>query len=148
MKRAGIWIVGVVVASSALMLTLRAEQPPMAKTDKDMPAVSQEKEKKEGKVAFTFSNDDQMKQFAQIWQQRQVVLTRMAVLQDYWSLEQSGLGNINKDLLAKFNLDVNKNYTLDTDRKVLLEREAPAATPPAELGSTPAPAPAATTATP
>ena len=144
MKRAGIWIVGIVVASSALMLTLRAEP----KAGKDIPAASQEK-KAEGKVAFTFSNDDQMKQFAQIWQQRQVVLTRMAVLQDYWSLEQSGLGNINKDLLSKFNLDVSKSYTLDTDRKVLLERETPPpAAPPAELGSTPARAPAAKPATP
>ena len=145
MKRVRIWIVGIVVASSALMFTLRAE-PPMAKTGKDMPAASQEK-KDEGKVAFTFSNDDQMKQFAQIWQQRQVVLTRMAVLQDYWSLEQSGLGTINKDLLSKFNLDVNKNYTLDTDRKVLVERETPAVVPPAELGGS-TPAPAAKTATP
>ena len=138
MKRAGMWIIGALVVSSALMFTLRAEP----KAGKDAMAATQEKEKKEDKVAFTFSDDDQMKQFAQLWQQRQVVLTRMAVLQDYWGLEQAGLGNINKELLSKFNLDVSKNYTLDTDRKVLLERETPPTPTPTELGGAVAPAPA------
>lgn len=74
-----------------------------------------------------------MKGFAQLWQQRQAVITRMAVLQAYWNQEQPALQESNTQLLSTYNLDVNKNYTLDAARKVLVEQEA-TTPPPAELG--------------
>lgn len=143
MKRTTLWILGATMTSFALVMSLRAQEqqkalaPSKSKDVQQAPAAPDE-----GKVAFTFSDDAQMQQFAKLWKERQVVLTRMAVLQDYWSLEQSGLGNVNQELLAKFNLDVNKNYTLAADRKVLLEREAPP-TPPTKLGEAPGQTPPA-----
>jgi len=130
MKRATLWTIGAGVAGVALMLALRAQEQPGGKAEsaKDAAAPAE-------KIAFTFSDDQKMQEFAQLWQQRQVVLTRMAVLQSYWNVEQGGLNETNKQLLEKFNLDVNKNYTLDTDRKVLVEREA--APQPTELGQPP-----------
>ena len=56
------------------------------------------------------------------FQRRQGVLTRMAVLQAYWNQEQTGLTQLNQELLSKYNLDVNKNYTLDTTKKALVEQ--------------------------
>ena len=151
MKRATLWAIGAGVASVALMIALRAQEQQGGKADpaKKEAAMAKGTATAEDKIAFSFSDDPQMQQFAQMWQQRQAVLTRMAVLQDYWNFEQSGLTASNKQLLEKFNLDVSKNYTLDTDRKVLVEREA--VTPPTEqLGQAPAaaPAPAGETKTP
>ena len=131
MKRAALWILGAGIAGVGLMLALRAQER-QAGTPSPTPASSATPS--EDKVAFTFPDDEQLKQFAQLWQARQGVLTRMAVLQDYWTLEQNGLGEANKQLLEKYQLDVNKNYTLDTDRKVLLERPAPPDQPSAQLG--------------
>ena len=135
MKRAMLWTIGAGVTGVVLMLALRAQEQPGGKAEsaKDAAAPAE-------KIAFTFSDDQKMQEFAQLWQQRQVVLTRMAVLQNYWNVEQGGLNETNKQLLEKFNLDVDKNYTLDTDHKVLVEREA--APQPTQLGEPQAGAPA------
>lgn len=135
MKRATLWTIGAGVTGVALVIALRAQEQPSGKAE-----LVKEAAAPADKIAFTFSDDQKMQEFAQLWQQRQVVLTRMAVLQSYWNVEQGGLNETNKQLLEKFNLDVNKNYTLDTDRKVLVEREA--APQPTQLGQPPAAAPA------
>jgi len=136
MKRATLWTIGAGITGVALMIALRAQEQPGGKADPaKAAATAQDAAAPADKIAFTFSDDQKMQEFAQLWQQRQVVLTRMAVLQSYWNVEQGGLNETNKQLLEKFNLDVNKNYTLDTDRKVLVEREA--APQPTELGQPP-----------
>jgi len=135
MKRAVLWIVGVGIVGVGLMLALRAQEQAQAPSQAQQPPATAQQEK----VAFTFTDDAQMQTFAQFWQQRQVVLTRMAVLQAYWDQEQAGLADVNQKLLSQYNLDVNKNYTLDADRKVLIEREATQEQA-AQLGQAPAPA--------
>lgn len=105
------------------------------------------------KVAFTFENDEKMQEFARLWQQRQGIVLRMTVLQAYWNEEQAALAEVNNKFAADYKLDVAKNYTLDTDRKVLIEREAPPSAGPEapsglnQLGA-PAPQPAEPTAPP
>jgi len=133
MKRAVLWIVGVGIVGVGLMLALRAQEQAQAPSQAQQPPATAQQEK----VAFTFTDDAQMQAFAELWQQRQVVLTRMAVLQAYLDQEQAGLAQVNQQLLSQFNLDVNKNYTLNTARKVLIEQE-PAPTQPAQLGQAPA----------
>ena len=135
MKRATLWTIGAGVTGVALMIALRAQEQPGGKAEPAKDAVAPAE-----KIAFTFSDDQKMQEFAQIWQQRQVILTRMAVLQSYWNIEQGGLNETNKQLLEKFNMDVNKNYTLDSERKVLVEREA--APQPTQLGESQAGTPA------
>lgn len=125
MQRATFWIIGAGLTGAALMLVLQAQErqtgaPAPAQQAASSPAASGSE-----KIAFTFPDEDQMRQFAQLWQQRQATLTKMAVLQDYFTQEQTALADQNKQLLSTYNLDVSKNYTLDTDRKVLVEREAP-----------------------
>jgi len=124
MKRVTLWTIGAGVTGVALMLALRAQESQTVKTETTQDA-------KPEKIAFTFSEDEQMQQFALLWQQRQLITTRMAVLQSYWGVEQGNLTDVNKQLLEKFNLDVSKNYALDAERKVLIEREE--AQPPAPL---------------
>ena len=125
MKRTALWIVGAGVAGLALMLALRAQEQQGQTTQAPDPAQPE-------KIAFTFTDEEQMKEFAKVWQQRQAVITRMAVLQAYWNQEQPNLQESNTQLLSKYNLDVNKNYTLDAVRKVLVEQEA-TTPPPTEL---------------
>lgn len=138
MKRPTIGIVGAVIASVALVIALQAQERQVRQsTPSQTPAATQDSPapQENGKVVFTFSDDEQMEQFAQLWQQRQAAITRLAVLQAYANQEQSTVRRINDELLAQYNLDVNKEYALDPDERVLVERE------PAEGAQAPAPLP-------
>ena len=137
MKRVALWVVGAGVISIASMLALRAQEQQAGKTAAPSVASAGAPTSAIGpeKVAFTFADDTQLQQFAQLWQQRQAVLAKMAVLQSYWREEQANLGKVNQELLSRYNIDVSKNYTFDPTRKVLIEREAQAQ-PPADISQT------------
>lgn len=79
------------------------------------------------KVVHTFEDEAKMQEFAGLWQQRQGILLRLGVLQAYANQEQAALTQINEALVKEYNLEASKNYSLDTERKALVEREAPAA---------------------
>lgn len=126
MKRLIMWVGGIVVVGGIAVWALQAQEqqanPPAAQAPAQPAQTAEVPPAAPETVAFTFTDDPQMQQFAQTWGQRQGVLTRMAVLQAYWNQEQAGLTQLNQELLSKYNLDVNKNYTLDTDRKALIEQ--------------------------
>ena len=131
MKRPLTLILVAGLVSVLLTLALQAQEKaapaatpskPAAATPATAPAVPPT-----GTVVYTFPDETQMREFAQMWTKRQAALTRMAVLQGYLNVEQAALGQLNEELLSKYHLDVKKNYSLDTERKVLLEREQPAA---------------------
>ena len=98
------------------------------------------------KVVFTFENDEKMQEFETLWRQRQVAVVRMTVLQSYWTEEQALLTQLNEKLTSDYKVDTKKTYSLDPQRRVLIERgEAqPAPTGPT-LGSAPAGPPASAT---
>lgn len=92
-------------------------------------------------IVYTFESQDKMLDFTKVWQRRQGVVVRMTVLQAYWEQERADLDELNKTLSTDYKLDVTKNYSLDTDRRVLIERELPPAQEPvkdASKDSTPA----------
>ena len=94
----------------------------------------EKKAAEEEKVVYTFKNDDELKQFSQMFMAKQNVLTRMTVLGQYMGLEQENLKQINGQLFLQYKVDPEKNYTLDGEKRVLRERPTPppqAATPPA-----------------
>ena len=134
MKRPFLGFGVVVLVSLALVWALHAQERNTRDTSPGQPTA--EAPGAEDQIAFTFADEAQMQVFAQLWQQRQVMMTRMAVLQSYFQQEQSGLSQLNQQLLAQYNLDVMKNYRLDPDRKVLLELP----TPPAEQTAQASPA--------
>jgi hypothetical protein len=145
MKRATVWIlVAGAIVIGGVVLTLQAKEQGKTPAQPPAPAPSgaaatQTGAPAEGEtIAFTFTDDAQMQQFARLWQMRQGTIARMAVLQAYWGQEQGNLKGVNEQLLSQYNLDVSKNYTLDTNRKALVERPAPAEPPPAQLGDAPA----------
>ena len=92
-----------------------------------------------GKVVHKFEDETKLKEFATLWQQRQAHVLRSAMLEGYWNGEQANLTQLNTQLNSQYGLDADKNYVLNTDRKVILEREAP----PAGAAATPPAAPAA-----
>ena len=128
MKRVMLWIVGAGITSVALTVALQAQERPAATKPAPADAPVAVSPSTQEKPAFTFTNDAQMREFGQLMQKRQAVVTRMAVLQAYFENEQESLKKLNEDLLNKYHLDTNKNYRLDPSRKVILEQpEEPAA---------------------
>ena len=134
MKRTILGILGAVLVGVGLVWALQAQdqqatkapaaQPPASSvqaspTSQGAPAASAQK------VAHSFTDDAEMKQFTQLWQVHQAVVIRMNVLQAYLDQEKSNLAQTNEQLLSKFSVDVNKNYTFDGEHKQLFERETP-----------------------
>lgn len=77
-------------------------------------------------VVHTFTDEAQMTAFAELWRQRQSAVLRMSVLQAYWNEEQAVITQVNGRLTQDYHVDPAKNYSLDTQRRVLLEQPAPA----------------------
>src|SRR3989338_6241043 len=80
----------------------------------------------EGTVVHTFATEDEMKTFATLWQQRQGSGVRLAVLKSFWDEENTELTKLNGALTETYQLDVTKNYMLDANRRVIVERPAAA----------------------
>jgi len=127
-----------------------AAEPQLAETPGETPAPAAEAgaappeaaPAEEGKVVHTFADEPAMRAFADLWQQRQSVLVRMAVLKAYWDSENSLVGQLNKQFADDYQVDVAKLYALDEQRRVLIERPAPPAPQPAATEGQPAAQPA------
>lgn len=150
MKRTLPWLIGVGSLWIALAFILRhpiqegtAAVAEAAKEQEAPQAAAQKpgEPSDSGKVVYTFSDDAKMQEFTNLWRQRQGIVLRMTVLQAYWNEEQAALGELNKTFETNYKLDVTKNYTLDDERRVLLERPAPPA-PEAAPGTLPTQLPA------
>ncbi len=134
MRRLHRWslTVGCVMATLGVALRAHSEDqttpgspPPMAAPQAAQPEAASAPVAPE-RAVYTFADEAKMREFAAIWQQRQALLVRMSVLQAYWDEERAALGTLNEQLQKTYSLDVSKSYVLDTDRRVLVEREAPA----------------------
>ena len=117
-------VCGAIAAGVATMCAQAKDRAPAAPpAAAPAPAV----EAPPGKVVFTFDNEDKMKEFETLWRQRQVAAVRMTVLQAYWNEEQAMINKLNQQLTDDYKVDVKKGYSLDTARKVLIERPETAA---------------------
>ena len=145
MWRTGLRIMGIVALSLACggIVSVSAKQaakPAAAQTQaapKKPPKDTQAGQAKDERIVFTFAGDEQMRAFTELWRERQGILVRINVLQAYWSEEQLSLTRLNNKLAADYKLDTTKNYTLDTERRLLIEQEShgPAAQAPAALSA-------------
>ena len=88
---------------------------------------SSEGKENEGKVFRTFTTEEEMQAFTTLWRQHQEMALRMLVVRQYWNQEQAKLAPLNSDLASRFNLDVAKNYIMDTQRRILIEQKPPPA---------------------
>jgi len=98
------------------------EVPPVEGQPADTPPNSET-----GEVVHTFTNEEEMRTFATLWQQRQGSGVRLAVLKSFWDEETASLNKLNETFTTTYNLDVSKNYKLDAQRRVLFESLAAAA---------------------
>lgn len=89
-------------------------------------------EAEEGTVVHTFADEQELQAFGNLWQQRQGSGVRLAVLKSFWDEEDADLTKLNSTLTETYTLDVAKNYTLDAQRRVIIERPAPPAPPAAD----------------
>lgn len=143
MKQGAMWGVTVVVAATALAVVLSAKEP--SKSPKPStsaaPSTAAATPAMADRIVFTFDHEDEMRQFATVWQQRQLSLTRLAVLQSYVAQENAETAKLNEQLETTYHLQLDKHYTLDTDRRVLIERwqapDAPAAAPAPDAAAKP-----------
>ena len=161
MKRIIAWGVGIALTGAALAVLLSGQNRPSAMaiaepTSKQtapagpahpaQPAAGGSGEK----IVYTFGDEAKMNEFETLWRRRQAAIVRMTVLQSYWNEEQAVLTGLNNKLTTDYTVDIKKNYSLDPQRRVLIEREElppSAATPDAPVASAPPatqPSPSAT----
>jgi len=78
-----------------------------------------------GNVIYTFKSSDQVHAFATIWQERQNMIVRMALLQGYWNGEKKLVTQLNEQLNEKYSLEPDGNYKLNNEDKILVRVELP-----------------------
>ena len=139
MKRALPWVIGLGCTGAVVVFLIGQNKPSgtaiaeptskqVAPAQPAQPAPAAAAEK----IVYTFDSDEKVKEFETLWRQRQAAIVRMSVLQAYWNDEQNGLTQLNSKLTTDYTVDIQKNYALDPQRRVLIEREdlpPPAAAP-------------------
>jgi hypothetical protein len=78
-----------------------------------------------GTVVYKFADDNDMRTFAELWQQRRGLMTRMAVLRAYLSEEQVRLEELDNQFESDYSVDTTKKFVLDSDRGLLVELDQP-----------------------
>ncbi len=145
-KRLAVHVGGIVLGAGAIVLAcaLPADALWGKKKESEAPAAPAPAAPPiNEQVVYTFDDEVKMREFTRLWQQRQGIVLKMTVLQSYWREEEQALVELNNKLTADYQLDVNKNYFLDSDRRVLIERElppAPVSVAPAAEAEAPQPA--------
>jgi hypothetical protein len=96
-----------------------------AKKDKPVTAAPKVEEKKAEapKVVCKFKDKDQMAEFEQIYVAKQATFGRMGVLQAYFTMEQSNLQEIDKQMEKKFNFKMDPSKMYDLDRESMEIKE-------------------------
>ncbi len=74
-----------------------------------------------GEPVYSFKDDADLQQFQQLVQAKQIVNTRIAVLQTYLTQEAGNLQQLNGQLSLNYKIDPGKNYLMDPETKVVRE---------------------------
>jgi len=83
----------------------------------------EDKKAPEPKVMCKFKTKEDMQEFEKLYAAKQATFTRISVLQVYYSVEQTNLQEIDKQMDKKFNfkMDPNKIYDLNRDTMEIKE---------------------------
>ena len=115
MNRSSMGVIAAAIAGTALVAGLRAQERQTLRAmrpDAGGP----------GRVVFTFKDDNQMRAFANLWNQRERSMARLGTLQEYWAQEQRDLAQT-QQRLSDYRVDPARSYVLDPQHKVLIETE-------------------------
>lgn len=92
---------------------------------------AEEKKAKEAEkgVIYKFKNQDEMTEFAKLYNAKMAIAGRILVLQAYFGMEQQNMQQVDSQIKEKFGFtfDPNKQYELNTDKMEIREAEMPAA---------------------
>lgn len=130
MKRAVPWMVAAGLIALAVAFGVRGRREPKTSPNAETPSAPAAAAPTADGVAYAFQDDAQLRDFTDQWQQRQTIALRMAVLKDYWEAEQVSAADLSATLQTQYGFDQAKNYSLDTEQRVLTEQKMPE--PPAE----------------
>lgn len=115
-------IVLVALVAFAAGLTLVCSDMAIAAAKKDnkpevAAALAAPAQAPEGKVVCKFKDKDQVTEFEQLYVAKQATFGRMSVLQAYFSLEQSNLQEIDKQMESKFKFKMDPSKMYDLNRE-------------------------------
>lgn len=143
MKRTMGWIAGCSVALGLVVwltgIGRASSVASAAKKDAETPAAAPAPTTAPEHIVFTFDGAGTLEEFTSLWQQRQTLILRMTALQSYWNQDQAALGQLNEKISSTYKVDPSKNYFLDRERRVLVERAGTSQAPSAPTAGLPAP---------
>jgi len=101
----------------------------MALAAKDKPAATEtkkveEKKAEEAKVACKFKTKEDMEEFEKLYVAKQATFGRMGVLQAYFTMEQSNLQELDKQMEGKFRFKMDPTKMYDLNRETMEIKEA------------------------
>jgi hypothetical protein len=111
-----------VVTVFALGLVFTGANKAFAASAKDKPVVAaapkaEEKKAEAPKIVCKFKDKDQMAEFEKLYVAKQATFGRMGVLQAYFTMEQSNLQEIDKQMEKTFNFKMDQSKMYDLDRE-------------------------------
>lgn len=109
----------VVFAYGGAVFAAAAKDKPVAVEAKKV----EDKKAAEPRVMCKFKTKEEMQEFEKLYTAKQATFTRMSVLQVYFSVEQTNLQEIDKQMDKKFNfkMDPKKMYDLNRDTMEIKE---------------------------
>jgi hypothetical protein len=118
----------VIAVFAAGLVFVNADKVFAASAKKSKPVAAtapkvEEKKAEAPKVVCKFKDKDQMAEFEQIYVAKQATFGRMGVLQAYFTMEQSNLQEIDKQMEKKFNFKMDPSKMYDLDRESMEIKE-------------------------
>jgi hypothetical protein len=122
----------VLVALVAFAAGLMFIYSDMALAAKDKPAAAaatevkkvEDKKAEDAKVACKFKTKEEMQEFEKLYVGKQATFGRMGVLQAYFTMEQSNLQELDKQMEKKFNFKMDPSKMYDLNRETMEIKEA------------------------
>ena len=119
MKKIIILVIIVIFTCASAVFAAKAKNEPVAAEVKKV----EDKKAAESKVMCKFKTKEDMQEFEKLYAAKQATFTRINVLQVYYSVEQTNLQEIDKQMDKKFNfkMDPKKIYDLNRDTMEIKE---------------------------
>ncbi len=86
----------------------------------------------EGELIYKFKNEEEIRQFEQLYVSKQATYGRMGVLQAYFAMEQNNINQIDEQMQKNFGFRMDPNKTYDLNRDMMEIRESTPVVPETE----------------
>lgn len=117
---AAIFAIGLIFISADMAMAASKEKAKQTTT----PKVEAKKAEEPAKVVCKFKTKEDMQEFEKLYVAKQATFNRMGVLQAYFTLEQSNLQEIDKQMEKKFDFKMDLTKMYDLNREAMEIKEA------------------------